>query len=114
MTEDQPTIPMAPISPVSTAGQYQVLRKLGEGGMGAVWLARDTVLDREVAIKVLNAEASHAAGSERFLREAKAAARLNHPNTVSVYHVLRERDQVSIVMEYVPGGSLDELLRSEG
>jgi serine/threonine protein kinase len=110
MNDDSPTIEMA--APVKE--QYELLHKLGEGGMGAVWLARDTLLHREVAIKKLNAAASHGAGAERFLREAKSAARLNHLNTVAVHHILRERDEISIVMEYVPGGSLDGELRANG
>jgi len=94
---------------------YEILRKLGEGGMGEVWLARDTKLDRDVAIKILPAEmASDSDRLERFRREAKAVAALNHPNIVTIYAV-EEADGVPFFsMEYVEGSTLAKLIPQEG
>ncbi|TXT21418.1 MAG: serine/threonine protein kinase-related protein, partial [Planctomycetota bacterium] len=73
-------------------GKYLLRSKLGQGGMGTVYLATDTRLKREVAIKVLSKElARNDAAVKRFLREARAAARLNHPNVVGVYDVDQQR-----------------------
>ena len=69
-------------------GHYTIVRPLGRGGMGEVWVAEDTMLDREVALKVLPDEfAADPVRRERFEREAKAIAALNHPNIVTVYSV---------------------------
>ncbi len=112
--------------------QYEVVRPAGEGGMGVVYLARDTDLDRPVAIKVLRPAAvadaapeglTGAAGDDptvlapaapeaRFLREARSAARLNHPNVAAVYHVGRAGGVTFIAMEWVDGHSLAEHLRA--
>jgi eukaryotic-like serine/threonine-protein kinase len=96
-------------------GRYRLERPLGHGGMATVFLARDEELDRPVAIKVL---AQHLAGDrafrERFLREARLAARLSHPNVVSVYDAGEGEDgRPFIVMEYVPGRTLAEVGRLE-
>jgi serine/threonine-protein kinase len=96
-----------------TIGPYRMLHRLGLGGMGEVWLAHDQRLDRRVAIKRIRTEVSltdH--GRERFEREARLAAQLNHPAIVQVYDVLREEDSSSIVMEYVAGGTLKSLAES--
>ena len=87
-----------------TLGQYEILEKLGEGGMGQVWKARDTQLDREVAIKVLpEAFAQDADRLARFEREAKLLASLNHPG-IAVIHGLHEEDGIRfLAMELVPG-----------
>jgi serine/threonine-protein kinase len=88
-------------------GRYRVERVLGHGGMAVVYLARDEELQRPVAVKVL---AEHLAGEdsvrERFVREARLAARLSHPNVVQVYDAGESEGQPFIVMEYVPGQTL--------
>lgn len=97
------------------SGRYEILRHLARGGMAEVYLARDHLLDRPVALKVLFPEyARDEAFVERFRREAKAAASLNHPNIVAVYDWGEEEGLYYIVMEYVEGKSLRELIRDEG
>jgi serine/threonine-protein kinase len=94
---------------------YEILEKLGEGGMGEVWLARDTRLDREVAIKVLSPEvASDPERLERFRREAKAVAALNHPNIVTIHSVEEDGDVPFFTMEYVEGETLSRIIPKEG
>lgn len=94
-------------------GPYQMLHRLGLGGMGEVWLAHDQRLGRQVAIKRIRSEASLTDGSrERLEREARLTAQLNHPAIVQVYDVLREEDSSCIVMEYVAGGTLKDLAES--
>jgi serine/threonine protein kinase len=110
MTNDNsPTVDIAPIG-----GQYSLLHSIGQGGGGVLWRARDVTLDREVAVKVIQVPASESAEVASFLREARIAARLNHPNTVAVHHVLLERSEIYIVMEYVRGSSLQDLLAAAG
>jgi Flp pilus assembly protein TadD/TolB-like protein len=94
---------------------YEILRKLGEGGMGEVWLARDTKLDRDVAIKILPTEmVSDPDRLERFRREAKAVAALNHPNIVTI-HAVEEADGVPFfTMEFVEGATLGKIIPPEG
>ena len=93
-----------------TIGPYRMLRSLGLGGMGEVWLAHDERLDRQVAIKRIRTDANPSGRSrERFRREAMLSAQLNHPAIVQVYDVLQEEDSFSIVMEYVSGGTLKQL-----
>lgn len=97
------------------ARQYDIIRLLGEGGMGAVWLARERSLDRLVAIKVLAGE-SLTTGNvrERFRREAKTAARLLHPNIVPLFAFGEASDGLYIAMGYVEGESLAARLEREG
>ena len=98
---------MSDPAPTVFNGRYELHRRLGRGGMAEVFLARDQLLDRPVAVKVLFSEfATDPAFVERFRREATAAANLNHPNIVGVYDAVVEGSQRYIVMEYVPGGSL--------
>jgi class 3 adenylate cyclase/predicted Ser/Thr protein kinase/tetratricopeptide (TPR) repeat protein len=88
---------------------YKILEKLGEGGMGKVFLAEDTKLERKVALKFLPAGmTSNKEARKRFQREAKAAAALNHPNIVTIYEIDEFEGQIYIAMEYVEGGTLDE------
>jgi serine/threonine-protein kinase len=94
--------------------QYQVVRLLGRGGMGAVYLARDIALHRVVALKVLAADTrSSEEGRERFRREARMAAQLTHPNIVPVYTFGETESLSYIVMQYVEGESLGDRLRRE-
>ena len=88
-------------------GPYKIVRHLGTGGMGAVWLAEDTRLHRQVALKMVRpADTGGAAARERLMREARAAASLNHPHIATVHDVLDHDDQVVIVLEYVDGETL--------
>ncbi|HEX5004520.1 MAG TPA: serine/threonine-protein kinase [Gemmatimonadales bacterium] len=99
----------------AVAGRYAVERELGRGGMGIVFLARDLALDRLVAIKLLPpALAAFADRRTRFLREARTAARLSHPNIVPIHSVEEARGQVFFVMGYVAGPTLGERIRHEG
>jgi serine/threonine-protein kinase len=97
------------------AGEYSLQRELGRGGMGIVYLARDVQLDRDVAIKVLAPHLSSDEGArERFLREARTAAGLSHPNIVPIHRVGEAGGFVFFVMSYVEGETLGERLRSHG
>jgi predicted ATPase/tRNA A-37 threonylcarbamoyl transferase component Bud32 len=91
-------------------GRYAVLKKLGEGGKGVVYKARDTVLNRIVAIKVLKTAVAGEEGYSRFMREAQAVGKLNHPNIVSIHDIGREDDKQFFVLEFVDGMSLQELM----
>lgn len=93
-------------------GSYEIVRPLGEGGMAQVYLARDVRLGREVAIKVLDTTLAVRQGfKERFLREAQVAAALDHPNIVPLYDFGETEGHLYLVMPYVSGGSLQDLLR---
>jgi len=97
------------------SNRYEIQRGIARGGMAQVYLARDQLLDRPVAIKVLFPEfARDPSFVERFRREAQAAANLNHPNIVGIYDWGQERGTYFIVMEYVEGRSLRDLIRSQG
>jgi serine/threonine-protein kinase len=96
-------------------GRYELHRRLGRGGMAEVYLARDQLLDRPVAVKVLfPALATDAGFVERFRREAQAAANLQHPNIVSVFDWGEANGTYFIVMEYVEGHTLADTIRDEG
>jgi eukaryotic-like serine/threonine-protein kinase len=91
---------------------YEILRRLGQGGMGVVYLGKHITLEREVAIKFLAAQlSSNQDYVDRFLREARAAARLNHPNLISVYDAGCEENVFYFVMEYVEGRDLAHILK---
>jgi serine/threonine protein kinase len=95
----------------SVISHYTILEKLGEGGMGIVYKAQDTKLDRLVAVKVLPHHlATNEAERARFLQEAKAASALNHPNVCTIYDIKEENDHQFIVMEFVAGTTLREKL----
>ncbi|MDW4909778.1 serine/threonine-protein kinase [Streptomyces sp. ADMS] len=94
-------------------GRFELLERLGSGGMGTVWRARDAVLHREVALKAVRPDAAATdAVRERVLREARALARLNHPHVVTVHQIIDDDPHPWIVMELVPGVSLDKRLES--
>lgn len=95
--------------------RYQVVGELGRGGMGIVYKARDTVLDRMVAYKVLpDALKENPQALKNFLREAKSAAQLNHPNIVTVYDAGEQDGRYYIAMEFVDGNTLKEIVRRRG
>jgi tRNA A-37 threonylcarbamoyl transferase component Bud32 len=101
------------------AGRYRLLELVGSGGMGRVWLARDETLHREVAVKQVvppNWLAAHEVDElrARTMREARTAARLNHPNVVRVYDVVQVDGDPWLIMEYVPSRSLQEIVDAEG
>ncbi len=95
----------------STISHYKILDKLGEGGMGVVYKAQDTRLDRLVAIKFLPSHLSSTADNRaRFLQEAKATAALNHPNILSIYEIDDHNESAFIVLEFIDGQTLKEYL----
>jgi serine/threonine-protein kinase len=96
------------------ADKYQLVRKLGQGGMGAVWMARNLALDVQVAIKLIRADVDSQSAAERLLNEARAAARLKHPGIVRIFDFGRTlHDDPFIVMELLTGENLGELLERE-
>ena len=95
--------------------RYQIIKSIGEGGMANVYLAYDTILDRNVAVKVLRGDlATDDKFVRRFQREALSASSLNHPNIVEVYDVGEDNGQYYIVMEYIEGKHLKELIKKRG
>src|SRR5262245_34711041 len=110
-----PSPDQAESSALPRLGRYQALRKLGQGGMGAVYLALDTRLDREVAVKVLPPESIHDPDAvARFQREAKALAKLSHPGIVQAHDSDEADGKHLLIMEYVEGTSLAALLKDKG
>ncbi len=98
-----------------TISHYQIIEKLGEGGMGVVYKARDTHLDRFVAIKVLPPEkVADAERKRRFVQEAKSASALNHPNIITIHDIASDNGLDFIAMEYVPGKALNQLIARKG
>jgi eukaryotic-like serine/threonine-protein kinase len=95
-------------------GHYEIVRRLGQGGMGVVYLAKDQKLDRHVAIKLLNKRYErHEENVRRFVHEAKAASALNHPNILTIYEIAEFEGSHCIVSEYVEGRTLREVLATE-
>src|SRR5512147_406233 len=98
-----------------TISHYQVLEKLGEGGMGVVYKGRDTHLDRFVAIKVLPQEkVADPQRKARFVQEAKAASALHNPHIITIYDISSDSGTDFIAMEYVAGRTLDQLIPRKG
>ena len=96
---------------VETIGPYRVVERLGVGGMGEVYKAYDDRLDRWVAIKRIRPDKENAEDNrERFQREARATAKLNHSSIVHVYDIFLDGDSECIVMEYVEGRTLDTMI----
>ena len=92
-------------------GHYEILELIGTGGMGEVYLAKDKKLDRKVAIKILNEKFSqHESNLHRFIKEAKAASSLNHPNILIIHEINEENSQHYIVSEYIAGKTLGEII----
>ena len=107
------TLPTPPNEPIAI-GKYQILELAGEGAMGSVYRARDTVLNRVVAIKVMNATiARDQSLRDRFLREAQSAGSLQHPNVVTIYDFGELDGHLFIAMEYVEGSDLETLLAKQ-
>jgi serine/threonine protein kinase len=103
------------MQPQLIAGRYQVLRAIGRGGMGTVWLCRDDVLGREVAVKQMGAlPGESATETKRAMREARSAAAFNHPNAVAVYDVVKHDERPWLVMEYVEGQTLADEISRDG
>jgi tetratricopeptide (TPR) repeat protein len=105
----------SPLSGSQAQGRYHITGKLGRGGMGVVYKAQDSVLDRTVAFKVLpDTLKENPQALKNFLREAKSAARLNHPNIVQVYDAGEQDGVYYIAMEYVDGNTLKEIVKARG
>ena len=95
-------------------GRYEIIDRVGRGGMGAVYRGRDTVLDREVAIKVMSSDfAADETSRPRFYREARAAAKLQHRNIVTIFEFGEEDETPFIVMEFLRGEDLSKRIRHE-
>src|SRR5262245_7804500 len=110
---------MSPAAGRMVADRYALKSSLGQGGMGVVWRAHDSVLGREVAVKEVvfpptMAEKERAPAQARVMREARAAARLNHPGAVTLYDVVRDDGSTFIVMELVDAPTLADLVRADG
>src|ERR1700752_2756986 len=107
--------PVDDISPNTHLSHYRILSKLGAGGMGEVYLAEDTLLNRKLAIKILKKDvAGDPERLRRFVQEAKAASALNHPNIITIYEIGEIDDRHFIAMEYIEGETLHDCLRSGG
>ena len=105
---------MGSLPPDSNLSHYRILSKLGEGGMGEVYCAQDTRLDRKVALKILPIHlATHRDRMERFIREAKSAAALSHPNIAQVYEIGEHGGTHYIAMEFIDGVTLREKIHNE-
>ncbi|MBA3989656.1 MAG: protein kinase [Propionibacteriales bacterium] len=103
------------MQPDFIAGRYRVVRAVGKGGMGTVWLCTDETLHRQVAVKQIGSLPGESPDdTARAMREARLAAALNHKNAVSIYDVVEHDGTTWLVMEYVPSQTLSELLASEG
>ena len=108
-------LPMGTDAPTMLGGRYQLVERLGQGGMATVYRARDLNLQRDVAIKILRESLISEPGfRDRFLQEARAAANLSHPNIVTVFDFGQDDGKLYLVMEYVPGTDLKTVIRRQG
>lgn len=117
MPDDDATLRIELPSPGERLAQYQLLRQVGEGAMGVVHEALDLDLERRVAIKLLHDDLPgrpDPLAAERFLREARTAARLTHPHVAAVHQVGRDGDRLFIVMEWLDGGDLGQAIKQGG
>ena len=115
MTQNTLPDPILVAFQTAVAGRYSIDRELGRGGMGIVYLAHELHLDRLVAIKLLPPErASEPALRDRFLREARLAAKLSHPNIIPIHSVAESGEFVYFVMAYVDGETLTDRVRARG
>ena len=99
------------IQSTGSLGRYQLIRPIGRGGMGVVYLAVDTELNREVAIKSFESLAEHDELAERLKQEAILLARLNHRNIIQVYDVVEDDSSLGLVLEFADGPTLAGKLR---
>ncbi|HEY5445885.1 MAG TPA: serine/threonine-protein kinase, partial [Pyrinomonadaceae bacterium] len=100
------------MSPDTTLAHYTIIRKIGAGGMGEVYLAQDKKLDRKVALKILPAEvASNQERMRRFVQEAKAASALNHPNIITIYEIDESDSRHFIATEFIEGETLRQRMK---
>lgn len=99
------------LAPGSQFGRYEIHRKLGRGGMGTVYVAHDALLGRMVAIKVFQSDLDMPDAAERFMREARSAAALNHPSIVTIHDFGEAEGRPFLVMEYVQGETLAEVIK---
>src|SRR5216684_1285675 len=105
---------MAELSPDTGISHYRIVSKVGAGSMGEVYLAEDTKLDRKVALKILPADlAANRDRMERFVREAKSAAALNHPNIAHIYEIGESNGVNFIAMEFIDGHTFSDVIQSE-
>lgn len=111
-----PGLTMAdPVDRIGPGGRFQTISELGRGGMGVVYLAKDTVLDRDVALKELPARLAGDEGfAARFRQEARVLAKLSHPNIVQVFDLVDHKGALFMAMELVTGGDLDNMIRKVG
>ncbi len=114
LDEEPKTVDVLPRLKAALADQYEVVRELGRGGMAVVYLANDVRHDREVAIKVLNPELAATLGGERFEREIRLAAKLQHPHILGLFDSGVAGDLLYYVMPFVKGESLRDRLDREG
>src|ERR1044071_1484105 len=104
-----------PLSVGDKLGPYEILALIGAGGMGEVYRATDTRLHRTIAIKILPSDkVADADRRERFLQEARTASALSHPNIVTLHDIAADSGIDYLVMEFVPGKSLDKLIGPKG
>ena len=100
--------------PQSLQSRYRLIRVLGKGGFANVYLAYDSVLDQQVAIKILKLGLASRTDHERFLLEARIGAKLRHPNIATVFDIVQTPDGLQMVMEYYPGGTLTDRIKTKG